>query len=187
MKKINVKEAIVTILTILLLPVVVLSLLALLIKTPFDYIKYKRTRYFKDTGEKYSWLCTSSFHIKLYDAIKRESLPIEYYRGSLESVTGYGYFLYKNILILIENDLHFDVEKNIFTIEIEDEYVDMKHYIQDAIKECNDHLKDEICKKAIVLIDGDIYNEHLKIKDEWFELVPIYNDNVMEALKSIVN
>jgi len=49
------------ILTVMFLPIVVLFLLCLLMITPFDYLKYKKSRYYKDTKEKYSWLCTSSF------------------------------------------------------------------------------------------------------------------------------
>ena len=34
--------------------------------------------YYKDTKERYSWLCADSAHISFYDDIKKSELPIEY-------------------------------------------------------------------------------------------------------------
>lgn len=173
--------------TILLFPVVLLFLFVFLIITPFDYFKYKRTRYYKDTHEKYSWLCTSSYYIKLYDLIQNEKLPIEYYRCNYAPVTGYDYFIYKDALILNDYEPYFDTEKNIWTVEIEDEYVDIKDDVLGAIERCNAFLKDRICKKAIVLIDWNVYNEHSDIKYELFDFLPVYDDNIAVALKSIID
>ncbi len=52
MKNTNIKEII---FTILLFPVVVLFLLVMLMSTPFDYLKYKKSRYYKVTKEKLSY------------------------------------------------------------------------------------------------------------------------------------
>ena len=180
----NIKE---TIFTILLFPIVLLFLLCLLLITPFDYFKYKRTRYYKDTHDKYSWLCTSSYYIKLYDLIKNENLPIDYYRCDYVPVTGYGYFIYKDTLILNDYEPCFDAEQNIWTVEIEDEYIDIKYDVEAAIERCNIFLKDEVCKKAVVFIDSEVYNEHPDIKYEVFDFVTVVDDNIGEALKRIIN
>ena len=84
MKETNTKDIIIM---IVLFPVIVLFLLVVLIYTPFDYLKYKRSRYYKDTKEKYSWFCASSAYIKFYDLIKNENLPIEFYRCDDASFT----------------------------------------------------------------------------------------------------
>ncbi len=180
----NIKE---TVFTILLFPIVLLFLLCLFIITPFDYFKYKRTRYCKDTHEKYSWLCTSSNYIRFYDLIKNENLPIDYYRCDYVPVTGYGYFIYKDILILNDYEPCFDTEQNIWTVEVEDEYTDIKDDVETTIKRCNDFLKDKVCKKAVVLIDSDIYNEHPDIKYELFDFVTVVDDNIGAALKTIIS
>ena len=110
-KSLKVKEII---LTVIFLPIVILFLLGLLIITPFDYLKYKKSRYYKDTKEKYSWLCTSSYYIKFYDLIKKADLPIDYYRCDYVPITGYGFFVYKDMLILNDYEPCFDEEKNIY-------------------------------------------------------------------------
>lgn len=172
--------------TILLFPFVLLFLLLLLIITPFDYWKYKRTRYCKDTHEKYSWLCTSSYYIKLYDLIKKENLPIDYYRCERVPLTGYGYFIYHDILLLTDYEPCFDAQKNGWVVEVEDEYVDLNDEAARAIDECNGFFGKEICKSAVVLIDSEIYGEHSHIQYERFSLAPYHQDDMAAALKTLI-
>ena len=176
--------------TILLFPVALIFLLGLLIITPFDYLKYKRTQYYKDTHEKYSWLCTSSCYINLYDSIKKENLPIEYYRCDYSPITGYGYFVYRDTLILNDyesDEPYYDTEKNIWTVKVEDEYIDIREDVEGTIERCNDLLKSEVCKRAIVLIDSEIYSEHPDVKYEKFDFLPVNDNNDIKALKAIIN
>lgn len=176
------------ILTILLFPVAILFLLCFLLITPFDYLKYKRTRYYQDTHETYSWLCASSYYIKLYEEIKKSNLPIDYYRCDYGApITGCGYFIYKDILILNDYEPCFDREKNIWTVEIEDEYIDIKEDVMAAIERCNEFLKEDVCKKAIVLIDSDDYHEHPDIKYDSFDFLPVCGNDMLSALKSIID
>ena len=109
-----------TLSVIILTPIVCIILLLLLLWTPIDYIKYKFSRYYKDTKEKYSWMCAVSCYVRLYDLIKKENLPIEYHRCNDSHVTGYGYFVYKDVLILNDYELSYDPEKQIWLVEIED-------------------------------------------------------------------
>ena len=48
-------------------------------------------------------------------------------------------------------------------------------------------LKDEVCKKAVVLIDSEVYNEHPDIKYELFDFVTVVDNNIGAALKKIIN
>ena len=48
-------------------------------------------------------------------------------------------------------------------------------------------MKDEVCKKAVVFIDSEVYNEHPDIKYELFDFVTVVDDNIGEALKRIIN
>ncbi len=177
------KEALVA---ILLGPIILLFLLWLIITTPIDYIQYKRSRYYKDTKEKYSWLCMSSYYIKFYDLIQKENLPIDYYRCDDVSITGYGFFVYKDILILNDYEPCYDEEKNIWLVEIEDEYVDIKEDVEDVIGRCNELLKKDVCKKAVVLIDKDLFEEHLDVKYENIDFLPVENDHDVEAIKTLM-
>ncbi len=184
-KKINFKEPI---FAVLLFPVVLLFMLYLLIITPFDYFKYKKTHYYKDTKEKYSWLCMSSYYIRFYDLIKNENLPIDYYRFDDALITGYGFFIYKDMLILNDYDvLCYDEEKNIWLVEIDDEYVDMKEDVENVIDRCNKFLKNNICKRAVVLIDKDLFEEHPNVKYENIDFLPGSDSLDTEALKTLIN
>lgn len=172
---------------VLLFPVFVLFLLCLLIITPFDYLKYKKSRYYKDTKEKYSWLCASSGYIEFYDMIKNEDLPIDFYRCDYAPITGYGFFVYKDILILNDYEPCYDEEKNIWLTEIEDEYIDIKVDAENAIDRCNELLKNDTCKKAVVLIDKDLYEKHPDVKYENVEFLPVDNDSDAKAIKKLLN
>ena len=183
----NKKEAIKQIiLIILLLPIIVLFLLWVLLITPIDYIKYKRSHYYKDTKEKYTWFCTRSYWIKVYELIKKENLPIDYYRCDDAPITGYGFFVYKDTLVLNAGEPCYDAEKNIWLVEIDDEYVDIKVDVEAEIARCNDLLKNDVCKKAVILIDEDVYQEHPDVQYENIEFLPVNKEFDVEALKMIV-
>ena len=183
MKETNTKDIIIM---IVLFPVILLFLLWVLLYTPFDYLKYKKSRYYNDTKEKYSWFCAFSAYIKFYDLIKKENLPIDFYRCSDTPVTGYGFFVYKDTLIL--NDYEepcYDEEKNIWLVEIEDEYIDMKDDVVEAIERCNKLLKKDVCKKAVVLMDKDLYEEHPNVEYKNIDFLPVSSDLDVEAIKTL--
>ena len=90
-------------------------LIYLIFATITDYFKYKKTQYYKDTQEKYSWLCARSYYVVFYDAIKSAGLPVDYYRDRETKMTGYGYFIHKDILIICDYDsdiLYFNKDEN---------------------------------------------------------------------------
>ena len=174
------------ILTIILFPIALMVILWMLIITPFDYIKYKRSRYYKDTKEKYTWRCGDLFWVKFYDLIIKEKLPIEYYRCENVPITAYGYFVYNDILILNDYDPCFDEEKNIWTIEIEDEWVDIKDDVEAAIEGCNDLIGDNRCKKAVVLIDKDLFDEHPDVRYDNIDFLPKSQYFDAAALRDVV-
>ena len=98
---------------IIVLPIALLYLLFKLFATPFDYIKYKRSRYQQDYPHKYSWLSEPHVDNDAYTAIKENDLPIEYIKWS-EEYNLCGYFVYKDILIDFTEPFFFDEEKKIF-------------------------------------------------------------------------
>lgn len=182
-KNAKVKEII---FTVIFFPIVVLFLLGLLIITPFDYLKYKKSRYYKDTKEKYSWLCMVSYYVKFYDLVKKANLPIDFYRCDYAPITGYGFFVYKDILILNDYEPCYDEERDIWLVEIEDEYVDIKEEVEADIKRCNDFLKDNICTRALVFIYDEVYKEHPDVKYEKIDFLPVKNNSYIDALKTII-
>ena len=171
---------------ILLFPVSVIVMLCLVVVTPFDYLKYKRTQYYKNTGTKYTFLAGMSPRVKLYEVIKKEQLPIDFYRDET-GLTEDGYFLYRDTLILNDYvDLCYDEERNRWQVEIEDEYVDIQTEVNDDINRCNELLKANVCRKAVALMDGDTWEEHPDLPYENIAFVPVYDNKLAEALKTIL-
>lgn len=174
-------------LTILLIPVMCIFLIVLLIGTPFDYIKYRSSRYYKDTKEKYSWLCTTSYYISLYNLIKKENLPIAYYRCTDVPLTGYGYFVYQDMLLLNDYEPCYDEEKQTWLVEVEDEYVDLESEVEAVRARCNQRLGREVCKKAVVLIDKELLEAHPNAQYETIRLLPVSDSCDVDALKKLTS
>ena len=99
-----------------------------------------------------------------------------------------GFFVYNDTLIINDYEEPFyDEEKNIWLVEIEDEYIDMKDDVVDAIERCNELLKNDVCKKAVVLIDKDLYEEHPNVKYESIDFLPVSSDLDVEAIKTFLS
>ena len=78
-------------------------------------------------------------------------------------------------------------EKGIWQVEIEDEYVDIKEEVYGAIEACNRQIGDTVCKRAVVMIDKDLFEEHPDVKYENIEFLPVKNQIDIEALKTIID
>ena len=102
-----------TVAFIIFLPFLLLYLLFKLLSTPFDYIKYKKSRYQKDFPHKYTWLREPHIDNAPYTAIKENDLPVEYIKWSEDYDIG-GYFVYKDILLDFTEPFFFDEEKKLF-------------------------------------------------------------------------
>ncbi len=142
-------------LTFIFIPLFLLIGIGFLLYTPIDFVRYRKTRYYKDTKEKYTWLSTVSYYVRLYDVVKSAKLPIEYFRCAEVSLNGYGYFIYKNILILNNYEICYDNEINAWTVEIEDEYIRVEEAVRQDIQEFNEFMKADISDRAVILVDND--------------------------------
>lgn len=168
---------------LIFLPIILLIAIIFLIHTPFDYIKYRRTRYYKDTKEKYRWLAGMTNFICLYDAIREADLPIQYHTCT----DGCEYLLYKNILILNEYAPCYDSDRNILTVEIEDEYVNIEDAVAKDIEDCNESMQADICRRALVLVDNDELSEHEPIELANCTIVPIGDEGIAETLRKYID
>lgn len=183
-------EGLLKILIILLLiafsPIIIIWLI---IATIRDYIKYKKSKYFQDTHEKYSWLCADSYHISLYNAIKNANLPIDFYRKKDVKITGYGYFIYQDKLILCDYDsdtLYFDKEKDEWMVYEEHDYILLEPEVEQEIKNCNDFLEKDVCKRAIILVENEFIDDAPEKEHKLFEFLPVIDGDKVSALKNII-
>jgi hypothetical protein len=172
--------------TLLFLPLILLAIIGFLVFTPIDYCRYKRTRYYKDTRAKYRWLVSLSPYVQLYDAVKKSGLPIAYHPSDADFCEGYGFFTYKDTLILNDLSPFFDKKENGWTVEVADEYVSLEEEVTRTLQQYNAVLGENLCQKAAVLVDSDLLEKHPDNVFEHITLVPVEGKALVEALKAIV-
>lgn len=94
------------------LPFFLLYLVWNLLMTPYYYAKHKRSRYQQDFPHKYSWPMYVHMDDEPYAAIKKNDLPVEYFKWCEDYDQG-GYFIYKDTLLCFQNPFFFDKEKGL--------------------------------------------------------------------------
>ena len=158
---------------------------------PFDYIKYKRSLYYKSTKKKYTFFAASNDNFKIYNEIKKNNLPINFIHHPKEKSLVYGWFVFEKTLIIV-NAFNFEYdaesEKWVFSTEADEEekhvLLSMDEYIETEIEEVNQTLGDKVCDKAVILICADnLENAENAYKEERFL---IYKGDRTEKLKLFV-
>ena len=117
---------------IIFLPFFLLYLLFKLIMTPFDYVKYKSSRYVKDFPHRYKWLATPHVDNEPYTAIKENSLPVDYIKWH-EDYEMPGYFVCKDTLLNFSEPFFFDKQKGLWLC-----WVDGKNWEEEEERECGE-------------------------------------------------
>ncbi len=176
--------------TILLLPIFFIMLIVLILQLPIDYIKYKKSRYYKDTREKYEIFEGRSYFFDFYEFVKENNLPIEFIRNKDDEFGEFGYFFYDKTLVIIDAWACYDQKKGVWGIDIGDEERDVytfEEYVNLLINEFNKHEESNVCDKAMILLDEGEYEEYLnELKDN--DTVILYNkDNLKEKLIESLN
>ena len=162
---------------------------------PFDYIKYKRSFYYKKERKKYKLYAATGIFFEIYNEIIKNDLPIKYIPNPNDDSLEDGWFVYNNTLI-IPNCLAFEyntvTEKWNYCCEIPENddadksvIMSLDEYLETEIQEANELAGDTICDKAIVLIDANcIDNVEFAKKESRFL---VYNDNREEVLNDFCN
>jgi hypothetical protein len=154
---------------------------------PFDYIKYKKSLYYKNTKKKYTFFAASNQNFKIYNKISKNNLPISFIHDPKEKNTVCGWFVFEKTLIIV-NTFHFEydseAEKWSFSVEGDKEekrvLLSIDEYIETEIEGLNQALGDKICDKAVILICADdLENAENAYKEERFL---IYKDDMIEKL-----
>ena len=173
---------------ILSLPVILLVLFSLLLYTPIDFIRYRRSLYYRDTKEKYRWLSGMSSNVKLYNTIRKENLPVQFIRDDSRPANCYGYFVFENNLILCEDTPVFNAAEKRWEFEEEDVYIEFDAAaVQSEIDRCNELLNENVCTFAYVLLDHDDIPPEAPLVFETYRLVPVREKNYAAALREILD
>ena len=169
--------------------------ISVIILIPFDYIKYKRSFYYKAEHKKYKLYAGSGTYFEIYNEILKNDLPIKYISNPDDDLLRCGWFVYKNTL-LIPNVFAFEYDNETkkwnYCCEVDEEdgtekriIMSLDEYIETEVREANELARENICDKAIILIDvNDIKNAEFAKTESRFLT---YNDNREEALKNYCN
>ena len=79
---------------ILALFIAMIIVVFLIFMLPFDYIKYKRSLYYKNTKKKYTFFAASNPNFKIYNEIDKNNLPISFIHHPKEKSIVYGWFVF---------------------------------------------------------------------------------------------
>lgn len=162
---------------------------------PLDYIKYKRSLYYKTEHKKYKLYAASGVNFEIYNEIIKNDLPIKFICNPDDDSLEHGWFVYNNTLI-IPNVFSFEYNPETKkwnycceVVEADDTkkriIMSLEEYIEIEVQEANELAGDTICDKAIVLIDANCIENAEFAKSENKFL--IYDDNREEVLKKFCN
>ena len=161
---------------------------------PIDYIKYKRSLYYKTERKKYRLYAGTGINFEIYNEIIKNDLPIKYIYNPNDDSLERGWFVYDNTLIIpnvFSFEYNTETKKWNYCCEVvEDDdtekriIMSLDEYIETEVEEANELAGDNICDKAIVLIDANCIEnvEFAKSENKFL----IYDDRE-EVLKSFCN
>ena len=161
---------------------------------PLDYIKYKRSLYYKTEHKKYRPFAATGINFEIYNEIIKNHLPIKFICNPNDDSLDEGWFVYNNTLIIpsfFYFEYNTETEKWNYCDTVEDDdtedriIMSLDEYMETEVQEANELAGDTICDKAIVLIDADsIENAELAKGENNFL---IYDGNREEVLKNFCN
>ena len=173
---------------IILLPILLLCLAGLLIYTPFDYVEYKKSRYYKDFGRKYRWLFSNSNCFMIYNSVMENGLPIEYVEES-ESDFGQGYFFYRDVLIIYDDVPVFDEKESCWAVsregEEDNEYINALDVIKSEIEDFNFLFNSFNLTRGVILCRASEIEDDLSHLEEC-EFIVTYENDPADALRGLI-
>ncbi len=157
---------------------------------PLDYIKYKRSLFYKNEHKKYKFFAGSGFYFEFYNEIAKNDLPIKYMFNPKNDALECGWFVFDKTLLIPDSMVEYysDVEKW-FCSEYDGGHdvasIPLDEYLQQEIATINELLEYNVCDKAVVLVDvNNIENIDIAKQDNRFL---IYDDNREEVIKTFCN
>ena len=176
---------------IIFIPILILVVIGFILYLPFDYIKYKYSRFYKDYKEKYTMFSGMSQYFEMYNAVKESGLPIEYIRNKNVD-NAYGYFVYEKTLLIFDYCLFYDeyyqkwavVESN---EEDREKFCSVEEMVEVMLDEVNEFMGEKACNKAIVLVDlSELHDEYVDKVQECKILLPYQKGKMMESIKEFI-
>ena len=174
-------------LSILVIVGFILFGVCLVIMLPFDYLKYRRSAYYKKERKKYRLFAASGWQFALYNEILNHDLPIRFVENPENPDLECGYFVFEDILFLpYDFCFEFNAQSGTwqYCAEGEDaqtQTLTLQEWIESQIAEVNESTGQELCKEAVFLLEGSEIEDLENAKAEKRFL--ICEENRPEVLK----
>ncbi len=174
-----------SVLAVIIVPILGICLIFMLLS---DYVKYKKSYYYKKTCKKYTLFAATSVEFEFYNEIVKNNLPIEFIADQRDESLLRGWFVFKNTLIIPDVfDFEYDAESEKWNYYCEDEdenkiVMSLDEYIDTEIEEANRLTGKELCSNAVVLIDGSCFADNQDIAKAESRFL-FYHDNRAEVIK----
>lgn len=173
---------------IIISPLLVLAAVYLVLLIPFDYIRYKRSIYYKNEKKKYSLLEGTNENFKFYNEIIQFDLPIKYIKHPRDDSVASGWFAYGETLFIMNFlEFEYDEQREMWTSWQEDDdgkYTDLMtldELIEMELQHKNELLGGTPYENAVVWIgEKSLSNIERARKDERFL---IYEKDREEVLR----
>lgn len=174
-------------LLIFIIPFGILAIACLVIILPLDYIKYKKSPYYKKERQRYSLFAGVYENFKLYNEIEKYNLPIKYMKNPEDSSIQSGWFVFEKTLIIINYySFEYDCEKKRWICDFlddddEENIMSLDEFIDLELLDFHKNVGQTLCEDAIVLMDEkNISNIDIARTEERFLL---YNRNRVDSLR----
>ncbi len=157
---------------------------------PLDYIKCKRSLFYKIERKKYKFFAGTGFYFEFYNVIAKNDLPMKYMFNPQNDALECGWFVHDKTLLIPDSMVKYysDIGKW-FCSEYDSGHdvvsIPLEEYLQQEIDGINELLGSTVCNEAIILVDiNNIENIDIAKQEKRFL---IYDDNREEVLKTFCN
>lgn len=178
---------------ILLIPISVIAAVCLIIYIPIDYIRYKKSHYYKDFRKKYRMFGGVGTKFKLYNEIREHNIPIEFISDPKEDGVEQGIFVYNCVLIIPDcfENFRFDPIVNEWCLYCDGEYgeeavMTLDEYIEEEIECANNKMEKQVCSSGVILSCSDD-DSGFADNEKTDPRILIYSDNRPQILKNWCN
>ena len=170
---------------ILLIPVILLALMLWICSWPFEVLRYRRSLYYKDTGEKFRF--GSGHYIHIYDTVKKNSLPFTFLRYPDSQINANGYWILKNAAVTYSFEITYRKDQKQWYIEEEEEEGTRNQWFADFLLDtCKEIPGGEHCDFIYLLVDEKDVPLDAVLSFDTYRVVPTSLKNPLHSLQEIV-
>ena len=176
-------------LTIFVVVVLLFTTICIVIASPFRWFQYRRTHFFRDTGTPFKIGIMDNFTFRLYELIKKETLPIRYLMPKDPKLACDGFFLAGSTLLIHNlSELFYEEALGGWTAYPEDEEPLSDTVADILLRLRTDYPDEEITDVRILLdLDNEAPEDLERARQEPLFLVYESDSELVELLRTLTN